>query len=168
MREKPLPLELWGGVECTIVRLGDDYRDQSEETGHSRRPQDIDLLADLGVKTVRYPILWEKVAPERPDRLDFSWTDERLAMLRERGIAVIGGLLHHTPISSIPIFRTSSPIMRPGSPIAIPGSAAGPRSTSRSPPRASPAFTAIGTRTGATIRPSSNAWPTSAAAPWRR
>ena len=44
---------------------------------------------------MRYPILWEAVAPERPDRLDFGWTDDRLAMLRERGIEVIGGLLHH-------------------------------------------------------------------------
>ena len=89
------PLELWGGVECTIVRLGDDYRDQSVETGHSRRKEDIDILADLGVKTVRYPILWEAVAPDDPDTLDFSWQDERLAMLRDRGIEVIGGLLHH-------------------------------------------------------------------------
>ena len=52
-------------------------------------------MADLGVKVVRYPILWETVAPDRPDELDFSWTDERLSMLRERGIGVIGGLLHH-------------------------------------------------------------------------
>ncbi len=88
-------LELWGGVECTVVRVGDEYRDQSEETGHSYRRDDMDLIADLGVTTVRYPILWESIAPERPDVLDFSWTDERLHMLRERGINVIGGLLHH-------------------------------------------------------------------------
>ena len=89
------PLEMWGGVECTVVRVGDEYRDQSEETGHSYRRGDIDLIADLGVTTVRYPILWESIAPESPNALDFSWTDERLAMLRERGIKVIGGLLHH-------------------------------------------------------------------------
>ncbi len=88
-------LEMWGGVECTVVRVGDEYRDQSEETGHSYRRDDIDLIADLGVTTVRYPILWESIAPEDPDDLDFSWTDERLAMLRERGIDIIGGLLHH-------------------------------------------------------------------------
>ncbi len=88
-------LEMWGGVECTIVRVGDEFRDQSEETGHSYRRGDIDLIADLGVTTVRYPILWESIAPDSPDQLDFSWTDERLAMLRERGINVIGGLLHH-------------------------------------------------------------------------
>ncbi|HLL31078.1 MAG TPA: family 1 glycosylhydrolase, partial [Allosphingosinicella sp.] len=52
-------------------------------------------MAELGLTTVRFPILWEAVAPERPDRLDFAWADDRLAMLRERGIKVIGGLLHH-------------------------------------------------------------------------
>jgi dTDP-4-dehydrorhamnose reductase len=89
------PLELWGGVECTIVRLGDEYRDQTAETGHAERPEDLDIIADLGIRTVRYPILWEAIAPERPDVCDWRWTDERLAMLRERGIRVIGGLLHH-------------------------------------------------------------------------
>jgi dTDP-4-dehydrorhamnose reductase len=87
--------ELWGGAEATIVRLHDGYRDQAAETGHRDRPADIDLMAELGLTTVRFPILWEAVAPESPDRLDFSWTDDRLAMLRERGIKVIGGLLHH-------------------------------------------------------------------------
>lgn len=95
MKRKTAPLELWAGAECTIVRLGDDYRDQTRETGHHDRPEDIGLLADLGVKCVRFPILWEAVAPDRPDALDFSWQDERLAMLRARGIEVIGGLLHH-------------------------------------------------------------------------
>jgi dTDP-4-dehydrorhamnose reductase len=89
------PLELWGGAECTIVRLQEEYRDQAAETGHKDRRDDIDLMAGLGLTTVRFPILWEAVAPERPDRLDFAWTDDRLAMLRERGIKVIGGLLHH-------------------------------------------------------------------------
>jgi dTDP-4-dehydrorhamnose reductase len=92
---EPPPLELWGGVECTMVRLGDAYRDEVAETGHARRADDIDLVAGLGIRTMRYPILWEKVAPDRPDRLDFAWTDARLAMLRERGIEVIGGLVHH-------------------------------------------------------------------------
>jgi dTDP-4-dehydrorhamnose reductase len=69
-----------------VVRVGDEYRDQSEETGHTYRKGDIDLIADLGVTTVRYPILWEKRRARPAGRLDFSWTDERLAMLRERGI----------------------------------------------------------------------------------
>jgi dTDP-4-dehydrorhamnose reductase len=89
------PPELWGGAECTIVRLHDAYRDQAAETGHRDRRSDIELMAELGLTTVRFPILWEAVAPDRPDRLDFAWTDDRLAMLRERGIKVIAGLLHH-------------------------------------------------------------------------
>lgn len=89
------PLALWGGPECSIVRVGDGWRDQLEETGHRRRSDDIDLIAALGIRTVRYPILWEAVAPDRPDRLDFAWTDDRLARLRERGIEVVAGLAHH-------------------------------------------------------------------------
>src|SRR3954464_10056014 len=89
----PPPLELWGGVECTIVRLGDEYRDQSAETGHVHRRDDIDLIAGLAIEPLRYPILWEAVAPDRPDECDWAWTDERLAMLRERGIEPIAGLL---------------------------------------------------------------------------
>jgi dTDP-4-dehydrorhamnose reductase len=88
-------LELWGGAECTIVRVGDSWRDQSIETGHRFRREDIDRIAELGIKRVRFPIIWESVAPDSPDQFDFEWTDDRLAMLRERGIEVIGGLLHH-------------------------------------------------------------------------
>ena len=77
------------------MRLGDRWRDQVRETGHGLREGDIDLIAELGIRTLRYPILWESVAPERPDVLDFAWTDRRVAALGERGIELIGGLLHH-------------------------------------------------------------------------
>jgi dTDP-4-dehydrorhamnose reductase len=77
------------------VRWATSIEIRGAETGHTYRRGDIDLIADLGVTTVRYPILWENVAPDSLEELDFAWTDERLAMLRERGIKVIGGLLHH-------------------------------------------------------------------------
>ena len=89
------PLELWGGVECTVVRIGDEFRNQVVETGHSARLSDLDAMAELGVKAVRYPIVWETVAPETPTELDFTWHDRRLERLRELGIRVIGGLVHH-------------------------------------------------------------------------
>lgn len=89
------PLELWGGVECSLVRVGDDFRNQIVETGHWQRPSDIDSMAELGIKAVRYPLLWETVAPDRPDELDFSWHDERIGRLRSHGIEVVAGLLHH-------------------------------------------------------------------------
>jgi dTDP-4-dehydrorhamnose reductase len=89
------PLQLWGGVECTVVRIGDEFRDQVVETGHAYRLADLDAIAELGIRTVRYPIVWERVAPDDPEQLDFSWHDERLRRLRELGINVIGGLVHH-------------------------------------------------------------------------
>ncbi len=89
------PLELWGGVECTVVRVGDEYRDQVVETGHRARLDDLDAIAALGVKAVRYPIVWETIAPDDPEVLDFGWTDERLARLQHHGIRVVAGLVHH-------------------------------------------------------------------------
>src|SRR3954453_7315619 len=89
------PLQLWGGVECTVVRIGDEFRNQLVDTGHAARMSDLDAMAELGVKAVRYPIVWETVAPEVPTELDFSWHDKRLGRLRELGIRVIGGLVHH-------------------------------------------------------------------------
>ncbi|MDP2357962.1 MAG: family 1 glycosylhydrolase [Beijerinckiaceae bacterium] len=88
-------LELWGGPECTVVRIGDQYRNQLAETGHQDRLGDLDLIADLGIKTLRYPVIWETVSPEDPSEFDWSWTDVRLARLRELGIEVIAGLIHH-------------------------------------------------------------------------
>ena len=89
------PLELWGGVECTLARVGDRWRDQLRETGHHDRPGDVELIHELGIRTVRYPILWEAIAPDRPDELDFGWSDDRLERLRKLGIAVVAGLVHH-------------------------------------------------------------------------
>lgn len=88
-------LELWGGLECTSARIGDAYRDQVRETGHDRRPEDLDDLARMGFRTLRYPVLWESVSPDRPDAADFGWHDSRLGRLRELGIGPIAGLCHH-------------------------------------------------------------------------
>src|SRR5512133_889027 len=88
-------MELWGGVECTVNRVRDTFLDQVELTGHARRMEDLDRLAELGVRVVRYPILWERAVRNGSDQLDFSWTDARLRRLRELGIRVIAGLVHH-------------------------------------------------------------------------
>ena len=89
------PLELWGGFECTVARIGDRFRDQMRETGHRGRMADLDAVARLGLRTLRYPVLWETVAPHAPDVRDWSWHDARLAHLRRLGIDPIAGLLHH-------------------------------------------------------------------------
>ncbi|HEV2566158.1 MAG TPA: family 1 glycosylhydrolase [Microvirga sp.] len=89
------PLELWGGLECTVARVGDDYRDQSLETGHHARIEDLDRIAELGIRTLRHPVLWETISPESPEQTDFSWHDARLDRLRTLGIRAIAGLCHH-------------------------------------------------------------------------
>ncbi|GAB3027122.1 family 1 glycosylhydrolase [Spirosoma pulveris] len=94
---KPLPnkLALWGGLECTVNRVGDEYQDQTVRSGHHDRLTDLDLIADLGISALRYPVLWERTAPDRPDKPDWSWPDERLNRLRQLGIRPIIGLVHH-------------------------------------------------------------------------
>jgi dTDP-4-dehydrorhamnose reductase len=88
-------IEVWGGLECTVARIGDVFRDQVRETGHHRRLDDIDRIAGLGLRTLRYPLLWETVSPEDPEKADFAWHDERLDRLRQHGIRAIAGLCHH-------------------------------------------------------------------------
>lgn len=89
------PLELWGGVECTINRIGDTYFDQLDRNGHLKRIEDLDMFAALGIRTIRYPVQWERVAPRGLENADWSWTDERLGRLCELGIRPIVGLVHH-------------------------------------------------------------------------
>jgi dTDP-4-dehydrorhamnose reductase len=88
-------LELWGGHECTVNRVGDAYRDQTVRSGHQERLDDLDRFASLGVKALRYPVLWERVAPNDPARLDWRWSDERLTRISQLGMRPIVGLLHH-------------------------------------------------------------------------
>lgn len=88
-------LQLWGGPECTVNRVGDTYFDQLERTGHAHRPADLDLFADLGVRALRYPVLWERTAPNGIENADWAWPDERLGRLRELSIEPIVGLVHH-------------------------------------------------------------------------
>ena len=82
--------EVWAGVECTVNRVGDSYLDQLELSGHAARLDDLDRFAALGIRTLRYPVLWERHAGG-----DWSWADRRLERLRELGISPIVGLVHH-------------------------------------------------------------------------
>jgi dTDP-4-dehydrorhamnose reductase len=88
-------LELWGGVECTVNRVQDRWFDQLVWSGHDRRVDDLDRFASLGIRAIRYPVLWERVAPASPHLIDWRWSDERLGRLRDLGIRPIIGLLHH-------------------------------------------------------------------------
>ena len=89
------PLALWGGIECTVNRVGDRYFDQAAQSGHESRPDDIEVLHSTGLSALRYPVLWERVAPDGLDQAYWSVVDVPLAACRERGITVIAGLVHH-------------------------------------------------------------------------
>jgi dTDP-4-dehydrorhamnose reductase len=88
-------LELWGGHECTLNRVGQNFCDQTMLSGHHARIADLDRFAELGLRTLRYPLLWERVAPDAPGVQDWRWCDERLARIRTLGMRPIAGLLHH-------------------------------------------------------------------------
>lgn len=86
--------EIWGGVEATVNRIGDIFRDQIVLTGHDSRPQDLDAIAALGIRTLRYPILWERTAVAA-GVYDWAWADDRMARLAALEIDPIVGLVHH-------------------------------------------------------------------------
>lgn len=88
-------MELWGGIECTINRVGTKTYDQLARCGHYRRGDDLERIAALGIRTMRYPLLWERAAAGRRGEYDWSFADERLAQLRGLGIEPIAGLVHH-------------------------------------------------------------------------
>ena len=89
------PLELWGGLECTVNRVGDEFRDQLLETGHHHRADDLERIAELGIKTLRYPAIWERAQSCLQGTIDWAWIDDRLSRLRSLQIRPIVGLVHH-------------------------------------------------------------------------
>jgi dTDP-4-dehydrorhamnose reductase len=90
----PLPA-LWGGVECTVARVGDRYISQLDRLGHTDRLNDFDRFAEIGISALRFPVLWENVSPDSPDVRSWGWHDAALERISSLGIAPILGLLHH-------------------------------------------------------------------------
>jgi dTDP-4-dehydrorhamnose reductase len=88
-------VELWGGVECTVNRVGDVYFDRMERSGHATRLSDLAMFAGLGIRAIRYPVLWERLAPYGLESIDWSWSDARVTRLRELDVRPIVGLTHH-------------------------------------------------------------------------
>ena len=87
------------GIEDTFIvspwpgtgRLLDEY----ELIGHyGRWKEDIDLIASLGVKMVRYGVPWYRINPS-PGRWEWKWADLPLERLLDRGIAPIVDLVHY-------------------------------------------------------------------------
>ena len=92
MAETPAAPQLWGGVECTINRVGETFFDQYQRAGHRVHLEaDLDRIASLGVQALRVGLHWEHFAATG------SWQsfDHMLGKLRDLGIRPIAGLLHH-------------------------------------------------------------------------
>ena len=87
--------ELWGGLESTINRVHNKYRDQLWLAGHYNRPDDIERFASLGIRKLRYPVLWEHHEVNENQKIDWSWTDEQLNRISRNNMIPIVGLLHH-------------------------------------------------------------------------
>lgn len=87
--------QLWGGVECTVNRVGDRFSNQLERSGHWDREDDLARFAELGLRTLRFPLLWETLARRSHGEVDWKWADRRVTQARELGIRPIAGLLHH-------------------------------------------------------------------------
>jgi dTDP-4-dehydrorhamnose reductase len=84
------PLQLWGGVECTVNRVGHRYHDQCRRNQHFERIADLERFASLGIHALRQPVLWEHVAERGWDVSDL-W----MRRLRELNVRPIVTLLHH-------------------------------------------------------------------------
>jgi beta-glucosidase/6-phospho-beta-glucosidase/beta-galactosidase len=87
------------GIEDTFItaphpRTGRTL-DEYELTQHDRRwREDLDLMAELGVKTARYGVPWHRIQPA-PARWDWQHADAPLERLLELGIAPQVDLVHY-------------------------------------------------------------------------
>jgi len=73
----------------------DVFRDQLLYSGHYTRPADIERFAELGIKKLRYPILWEYHQSEPNKVIDWTWTEKQLHSILGKHIKLIAGLMHH-------------------------------------------------------------------------
>ena len=87
-------MEIWGGIECTINRVGDRYFDQLTYNGQYDKLEQLKQICDLGISKLRFPVLWEKQQPELHQPICWA-VENHLEYLRTRDVDVIAGLVHH-------------------------------------------------------------------------
>ncbi len=86
------PLELWGGVECTVNRVGDRYFDQLRRSGHRKRvAEDLAKFAALGLRTFRTALHWESFDASG----SWAFGDTLLSEMQQLRMEPIVGLVHH-------------------------------------------------------------------------
>jgi beta-glucosidase len=91
---------LWGlGIEDTFIaqpsRVGHCLDEYALTQHYEHWREDLDRIAAIGVRWMRYGIPWYRVNPE-PGVFDWSWTDQVLPYLRnELGVSPIIDLVHY-------------------------------------------------------------------------
>ena len=85
-------LEMWGGIECTVNRVGDTYFDQLDRSGFRDRCEtDLEQIAALGIRALRVGVLWETFAATG----SWHFPDRMLGAMQRLGIRPIVTLVHH-------------------------------------------------------------------------
>lgn len=87
-------MEVWGGIECSINRVGEAYFDQLEYDRIYNRPDLMGQITSLGIKTLRFPVLWEANWPDQSLPPDWKIVPH-LELLRKKNVRIIAGLVHH-------------------------------------------------------------------------
>ncbi|MDQ3877092.1 MAG: family 1 glycosylhydrolase, partial [Actinomycetota bacterium] len=88
-----MSIEFIGAFESCYLPQHDV--DIVESTEHSVRwKEDLDLLRECGVSTLRYPVRWHRIEANQ-GHYDWSHTDEVLGHIRDQGFRPIVDLLHH-------------------------------------------------------------------------
>lgn len=84
-------LEMWGGVEFTVNRVGETWFDQMDRSGFRERCEaDLERMAEVGIRALRVGVLWEQVTAT-----GWAFPDRMLGAMRRLGIRPIVTLLHH-------------------------------------------------------------------------
>ncbi len=92
---------LWAtGIEDTFVpqtRPGHRALDEYQLMGHYEHwREDLALVRELGLKTVRWGVPWYRVEPFQPGEFDWRWTDQVLPhLVEELGVTPIVDLMHY-------------------------------------------------------------------------
>ncbi len=93
--QSDLQIPIWGGIECSINRVGNNFYDQLEMNGFYDSDENIQALVACNIKTIRFPILWERHESVKGCVINWSWAAGQLNSLKENNIEPIIGLVHH-------------------------------------------------------------------------
>ena len=77
-----------------LPRTGRTLDEYALTDHYGRWREDIDLMAGLGVRTVRYGIPWHRISPS-PGQWEWTWADRPIERLLAAGIHPIVDLVHY-------------------------------------------------------------------------